>query len=98
MDGVALTGHPFDPVANPAGADVPIMVGCTSDEQTLYNVGFDWWGIAEASGLELVPVDPGRFGQVLLNDILACEGPDGPRPACLADLETVSKAAVPFVK
>jgi para-nitrobenzyl esterase len=44
MDGVAITGHPFDPVANPAGADVPIMVGCTSDEQTLYNVGFDWWG------------------------------------------------------
>jgi para-nitrobenzyl esterase len=20
------------------------MVGCTADEQTLYNVGFDWWG------------------------------------------------------
>jgi para-nitrobenzyl esterase len=44
MDGVAIKGHPFDPVANPVGGDVPVMVGCTADEQTLYNVGFDWWG------------------------------------------------------
>jgi para-nitrobenzyl esterase len=44
MDGVVVTGHPFDPVANPVGRDVPVMVGCTADEQTLYNVGFDWWG------------------------------------------------------
>ena len=44
MDGVAITGHPFDPVANPVGRDVPVMVGCTADEQTLYNVGFGWWG------------------------------------------------------
>jgi para-nitrobenzyl esterase len=44
MDGVAITGHPFDPVANPVGRQVPVMVGCTADEQTLYNVGFDWWG------------------------------------------------------
>jgi para-nitrobenzyl esterase len=44
MDGVALKGHPFDPVANPIGRDIPVMVGCTADEQTLYNVGFDWWG------------------------------------------------------
>jgi para-nitrobenzyl esterase len=44
MDGVAIKGHPFDPVANPVGRDVPVMVGCTADEQTLYNVGFDWWG------------------------------------------------------
>jgi para-nitrobenzyl esterase len=44
MDGVVLKGHPFDPVANPIGRDIPVMVGCTADEQTLYNVGFDWWG------------------------------------------------------
>lgn len=44
MDGVAITGHPFDPIANPVGRDIPVMVGCTADEQTLYNVGFDWWG------------------------------------------------------
>jgi len=44
MDGVVVQGHPFDPVANPVGRDIAIMVGCTNDEQTLYNVGFDWWG------------------------------------------------------
>jgi para-nitrobenzyl esterase len=44
LDGVAIKAHPFDPAANPVGRDVPVMVGCTSDEQTLYNVGFDWWG------------------------------------------------------
>ncbi|MEO6339452.1 MAG: carboxylesterase family protein [Caulobacteraceae bacterium] len=43
IDGVSVTQHPFDPV-NPQIADIPVMVGCTSDEQTLYNVGFDWWG------------------------------------------------------
>jgi para-nitrobenzyl esterase len=53
MDDVAVVGHPFDPAANPVGRDVPVMVGCTSDEQTLYNVGFDWWGKAtEAQALE----------------------------------------------
>jgi para-nitrobenzyl esterase len=43
-DGAAILEHPFDPVANPVGKDVAVMVGCTSDEQTLYNVGYDWWG------------------------------------------------------
>ncbi|MFL5294882.1 MAG: carboxylesterase/lipase family protein [Phenylobacterium sp.] len=43
-DGVTILAHPFDPVANPVGKDVAVMVGCTADEQTLYNVGFDWWG------------------------------------------------------
>ena len=27
MDGAVLKGHPFDPVANPVGRDVPVMVG-----------------------------------------------------------------------
>lgn len=44
MDKVVVVGHPCDPLANPAGRDIPVMVGCTKDEQTLYNVGFDWWG------------------------------------------------------
>jgi para-nitrobenzyl esterase len=44
MDSIVVHGHPFDPAANPLGRDIPVMVGCTADEQTLYNVGFDWWG------------------------------------------------------
>jgi para-nitrobenzyl esterase len=44
LDGVSIPAHPFDPVANPLSATVPIMIGCTADEMTLYNVGNDWWG------------------------------------------------------
>lgn len=40
----SIPTHPFEPVANPLARDIPLMVGVTSDEQTLYNVGFDWWG------------------------------------------------------
>lgn len=43
MDGDVIPAHPFDPAASPIGAGVPVMVGCTKDEQTLYNVGYDWW-------------------------------------------------------
>jgi len=60
MDGVAIMGHPFDPVANPLGRDVPVMVGCTADEQTLYNVGFDWWG--KQTEAEMVARLKGQYG------------------------------------
>jgi len=43
VDGLALPAHPFDPVAPQQTASVPVMVGCTSDEQTLYQVGQPWW-------------------------------------------------------
>jgi para-nitrobenzyl esterase len=53
LDGAAIASHPFDPVANPLSAKTPVMVGCTADEQTLYNVGFDWWGgLTEAQLLD----------------------------------------------
>jgi len=44
VDGVALPAHPFDPVAPAQAAQVPVMIGCTKDEATLYNVGLPWWG------------------------------------------------------
>jgi para-nitrobenzyl esterase len=44
VDGTALPNHPFDPVAPGISANVPVMIGCTKDEQTLYNVGQPWWG------------------------------------------------------
>jgi para-nitrobenzyl esterase len=43
LDDRILPTHPFEPSANSLGANVPVMVGCTKDEQTLYVVGFDWW-------------------------------------------------------
>src|SRR3546814_6530945 len=34
VDGKTLPTNPFDPVASPVSADVPIMVGSTKDEAT----------------------------------------------------------------
>jgi para-nitrobenzyl esterase len=36
MDGVTMAGHPFDPVATPAAAKVPLMIGHTRDEGTFF--------------------------------------------------------------
>lgn len=36
------------------------------------------------------------IGRLLLNDVVACSGKDGPVPGCLDRLVTASRAAVPF--
>ncbi len=43
VDGAVLPAHPFDPSAPAQSANVPVMVGYTKDEQTLYVVGQPWW-------------------------------------------------------
>jgi hypothetical protein len=40
-----------------------------------------------------------RFGRILLNDVMACEGSTASREECLTAIETASKVAeVPFAK
>lgn len=53
MDGAVIANHPFEPVASPLGAEIPVMVGCTKDEMTLYNVGSESWRIM--TDAELLP-------------------------------------------
>ena len=36
VDGHYLPCHPFDPVAAPTAAEVPLMIGCNRDEQALF--------------------------------------------------------------
>jgi len=36
MDGLTMAGHPFDPVASPIAAKVPLLVGHTRDEGTFF--------------------------------------------------------------
>lgn len=43
IDGTSVPDHPFDPGAPAQSADIPIMIGFTKDEQTLYNVGNPEW-------------------------------------------------------
>ena len=39
VDGKYLLVHPFDPVAAPTAADVPLMIGCNRDESALFMAG-----------------------------------------------------------
>jgi len=37
-DGRLVTRQPFDPVANPLNADIPLLIGCTSTENTVFSM------------------------------------------------------------
>ena len=41
VDGKILPTHPFDPAASPMSAAIPILVGCTTHEQTFMVLGRD---------------------------------------------------------
>ncbi len=68
IDGANIPRHPFVPDAAPTSANVPVMVGFTSDELTLYNVGNpEWLNTTEAQLLEAADrVAPGN-GQALID-------------------------------
>src|SRR5205085_2639940 len=38
MDGRYVANHPFDPVASPLAAGVPIIVGCNKHEMALFSL------------------------------------------------------------
>ena len=38
-DGVSILRHPFDPVANPLSAEVPLLIGTNLTETTLFSLG-----------------------------------------------------------
>jgi para-nitrobenzyl esterase len=53
IDDKYITRHPFDPDAPAQSANIPIMIGFTKDEQTLYNVGNpEWVNTTDAQVLE----------------------------------------------
>lgn len=53
IDDKDIPHHPFDPDAPEQSADIPVMIGFTKDEQTLYNVGNpEWVNITEAQVLD----------------------------------------------
>lgn len=43
IDNANLTRHPFDPDAPEQSADIPVMIGFTKDERTLYYIGDPAW-------------------------------------------------------
>ena len=53
VGGRVLPANPFDPVASPLSADVPIIVGYTRTERTIYDIDTPGYGILDADGLRI---------------------------------------------
>jgi para-nitrobenzyl esterase len=51
VDGNVLPAHPFDPVATPVSADVPVIVGYTRTERTVYEIDSPDYGKLDEAGL-----------------------------------------------
>ncbi len=51
VDGTILPAHPFDPAATPVSADVPVMVGYTRTERTVYEIDAPGYGQLDEAGL-----------------------------------------------
>jgi para-nitrobenzyl esterase len=61
VDGRALPSHPMDPVASPAGAGVPVLVGSTKDDMKMMMLGMPWFGNLDDAGLDAMAA--GVFGE-----------------------------------
>jgi para-nitrobenzyl esterase len=44
VDGSIVPRAPFTPAAPEQASDVPLIIGYTKDERTLYDIGLPWWG------------------------------------------------------
>jgi para-nitrobenzyl esterase len=51
VDGRVLPSHPFDPVATAVSADVPVIVGYTRTERTVYEIDSPDYGKLDEAGL-----------------------------------------------
>jgi para-nitrobenzyl esterase len=51
VDGKVLPANPFDPVATPISSDVPVIVGYTRTERTVYEVDSPNYGKLDEAGL-----------------------------------------------
>jgi len=51
VDGKVLPQNPFDPVATPISADVPVIVGYTRTERTVYEIDTPNYGKLDEAGL-----------------------------------------------
>jgi len=52
VDGRILPANPFEPVATPISADIPVMVGYTRTERTVYDIDSPNYGKLDDAGLE----------------------------------------------
>jgi para-nitrobenzyl esterase len=76
VDGIALPGHPMDPVPAPYGADVPVLIGSTKDDMTLIMLGTPWFGHLDEAGL--TAMGQSFFGEAT-GDVLAAYRKEAPK-------------------
>jgi para-nitrobenzyl esterase len=76
VDETNVPRHPFDPDAPAQSANIPVMIGFTKDEQTLYNVGNpEWVNTTEKQVLDAAERVAKGKGKVLV-DAFKAEFPD----------------------
>jgi len=69
IDGQHIPRHPFSPDAPDQSADIPVMIGYTKDERTLYNVGNDdWYNTSEEDVLEAANAYSSRAGKAIVDE------------------------------
>lgn len=72
IDDVHIPRHPFSPDAPAQAAEIPVMIGYTKDEQTLYNIGSaKWFETTDADVLAAAERSSPGHGQALVDEFTA---------------------------
>jgi para-nitrobenzyl esterase len=69
VDGIGLPAHPFDPVAAPTAAAVPLLIGTTRDEMTLFTNAIPGFGMLSEQVLPTVAATVNGFDSSALLDV-----------------------------
>jgi len=80
VDGIFLPAHPFDPVAAPTAAGVPLLIGTTRDEMTLFTSAVPGFSKLAESALPMVATTMNGQDSSALLDVYARTRP-GSTPA-----------------
>jgi para-nitrobenzyl esterase len=80
VDGIALSAHPFDPVAAPTAASVPLLIGTCRDEMRLFTIAIPGFSMLTEEVLPTVAATMNGAGSGALLDVYARTRP-GSSPA-----------------
>ena len=69
VDGIGLETHPFDPVAAPTAVAVPLVIGTTRDEMTLFTTAIPGFGMISEGALPMVAATVNGFDSGDLLDV-----------------------------
>jgi len=67
VDDIVMTRDPFDPDATPLSADVPVLVGWTKDELTIFTASEPWFGTMTEDDLARMTAPMGPKGKAVVD-------------------------------